>query len=216
MTEIQQAAAVEAPVSAVPDTQVSGAQEGSDLASFLDEYERTAGTPQPAQPEPKVATDETSVVVELKNRLDSLEGEKVKEKNDRDFADAVKQIKGDLDVPEFIVKGWLLDQAKDKKAVDKIWDNRDSNPAAFKQMIARMNKDFAATTSKVLGKQVDANATEDTLAVAHAVRGASTKVPESRATQFRHNDSQRVPPMGEGQLRIRSGLMLEGAITLKG
>jgi len=176
--EATQAVVTETPVSATPDTQVENAQ-GNDLASFLDEYERTATSTQPTQPEPRpTTTDEPSVVMELKSRLDNLEGEKLKQKNDQDLSDAVKQIKGDLDVPEFVVKGWLLDQAKNAKAVDKIWDNRDSNPAAFKQMIARMSKDFATTTSKVLGKQVDSHATEDRDAVAAAVRGSSTRAPE--------------------------------------
>ena len=179
MTEANTQAVVEdTNVEATPSTAADNAQ-GNDLASFLEDYEKNA-SPQTPQPQPKQAADETSVVVELKSRLEAIESKQVLEKNTKDFNDAVSQIKGDLDVPEFVVKGWLLDHAGKNKAIDKIFDNRESNPQAFKQMLARMQKDFAATTSKVLGKQVDANATEDRQAVAAAVKGATTRAPESR------------------------------------
>jgi hypothetical protein len=118
MTEANTQAVVEdTNVEATPSTAVDNAP-GNDLASFLDDYEKNASPQTP--PTPKPATDETSVVVELKSRLDAIEGERVRDKNTKDFNDAVGQIKGDLDVPEFVVKGWLLEHAGKNKAIDKI------------------------------------------------------------------------------------------------
>ncbi len=97
----------------------------------------------------------------------------------RDMADTVKAVRGDLDPGVFddvLVEAYLNAQAAQDPRLAKAWMDRAANPKQFEQVKTALSKNFA----KKFSKMPDPAATEDRAAVSAAVRGASTRTPESQ------------------------------------
>ncbi len=176
MTEANTQAVVEdTNVEATPSTTVDNAQ-GNDLAAFLTEYE-TGTKPTPVtQQQPSTPPDEVKAAL---SEITAFRNERAAEKHNTDLAKAVQTVKGDHDLPEWAVQGWIDAKARENKVIADIWANRDSNPGAVNKLLNGMKKEFAAEQAKTAKGRVDPDATADRAAVAAAVRGSSTATPTS-------------------------------------
>lgn len=172
MTEETTQAVVDPTQAVAEPTAAEGNAQGNDLASFLTEYENgTKPQTQPVQQQP--AQDPNREVLA---EIQAFRQERAQEKHNKDYASAIKAVKGDFDVPDYVVRGWIDDKAENNAAIRDIWINRDKNPAALNRLLTGMKKEFAGTQKKM----PDPEATADRAAVAAAVRGASTRAPEQK------------------------------------
>jgi len=176
MTENTQPVAQEAQTTAQPGEQDSGAQT-DDLASLLSTFNgETAKPPQPAPTQP-AGTE----LAALRAEIDAIRQERFAE---RDQASAIKEIKGDLDIPDYIVRGWIGDRGDAEPGINKIWNSRGNDPASAKKLIAALAKDFRKEQAAYKKSQPDPDATADVAAVTAAVRGASTRQPEDKQPNY--------------------------------
>lgn len=104
--------------------------------------------------------------------VEEVRAEKAQKELGEAIDDAVKQIKGDLEIDPDLAEGYLHVQARRNPAVEKAFQNRGKNPAAWTRVLAKMNSELSGKVS------TDKEATDDREAVAAAVRSASTKAPE--------------------------------------
>lgn len=91
------------------------------------------------------------------------------------IADAVKVAKGDADIPDVIVSGYLREMAVKDPRIEKAFQERGQNPSAWNNALKALGKELRNT----LGDKPDQEMTEDAEAVAAAVRSASTKTRET-------------------------------------
>jgi hypothetical protein len=143
-----------------------------DLDSLLSEYD-TQVKPQPA---PAATQPQNDVVLQLQKEVENLKRSHVAAKERDDLTKVIKNLKGDAQVPDWAVRGWLSTVAEQNPGINDIWNNRESNPSAAKKLVASLKKQWDAEQAK--NKPVDVEATTDKLAVAAAVRGTSSKTPE--------------------------------------
>jgi hypothetical protein len=164
---------------AQPDAAVEGAQTTDELASFFKEYEEKVGQPQP-QPTPEVKPAQADApppwAADIIAKHQQIEAVTTK----REVEDLLKTVKGDLDVAQFAVRGWIDQKADEDPRIKRIFEQRHVNPAAFMQMADRMQKQFRKEAAAFAKSRVDEGATEDKAAVTAAVRGASTKAPDDK------------------------------------
>lgn len=149
-----------------------------DLDSFLSEFENQT-KPQPQQTQPP-SDDLASQVAELRRELDQQRQLSVKQSNKDALAEAIKDVRGDLDLPDFAVKGFIYDKAEELPKLNEIFENRSNDPAAWKKAKARLRAELAKEHAKV----PDRNATEDKEAVTAAMRGTTTRAPEEKAPHY--------------------------------
>lgn len=183
-----QAVVDDANTRAAPGSEADGARNdaGPDLDQLLAEFDQqtTAGT---APPSPVQGADTTSPDVKaLAARLQSIEGavQKVtKFEFDRDMGELVKQVRGDLDSELFddeLVTAWVDGRARNDPRLQRAWLEREANPKQFRAIAEGLGRAF----KKKFDKMPDRNATEDREAVTAAVRGASTKAPETPPANY--------------------------------
>lgn len=178
MTEANTQAVATTDAQAQPAAEATGARV-DDLDSLLSQFNEANPEPKPAQP--AAPTNEVSV---LRARLDAIEQGNALSRNRSDTDTAVKELKGDLSIPEYVVKGWLMDKAGTEPTINKIWDMREQNPAAAKKLVAKLKQEFQKEQAALAKSQPDPDATADTLAVTAAVKGASSKAPPEQAPNY--------------------------------
>lgn len=172
MTEETTQAVVDPTNAGAQPLATEGNAQGSDLESFLNEYE--AGTK--PQPKPVQQQQNTDPNKEVLAEIQSFRQERAQERHKKDITEAIKTVKGDVDIPDAFVRGWIDEKAESNKAIQEIWNNRESNPAALNRLLTSMKKEFAGLNKKT----IDTEVTADRAAVAAAVRGASTRAPDSK------------------------------------
>ena len=190
--QIKQAVVDEPKTPAEPGAEGAGARNDGDdfdLNKFLDEYGKTVETkPAPAAQPEQTGTADVSQLLALQNEITDLRRYVTGDKDKADFVKAAQEIRGDADSELFsngMIRGWIQDRPRAEiEKIDKIWENRASDPATFKRMIAGFKQEFVKGPVAKLRQLPDANATEDRDAVAHAVRGASTKAPPEKAPDY--------------------------------
>lgn len=157
--------------------QVSEAADAQDedLDQLLTEYE--SGTKAESIPEPK-ATAEADRVAQLESKVQQFEQMLTAREVNAALEDMAQQVKGDLQVSDRVVRGFIRDMAAEDPRLEDIFNNRASDPASFKRLVKSLGKSFAKEWS---ASQVDQAATEDREAVTQAVRGSSNKAPEGDA-----------------------------------
>lgn len=166
-----QPVANETPAPAVPGATVEGARnDGPDLDTLLAEFQTQTTRTDPVTP-PTPAPQQDPIDP---NRILALENRYFQQDLDK----ALTNIRGDLNVPDRIAKGWIDQMAREDQRIASAFANRDSNPSAWRKIESGLAKEFAKEMKTFTS--IDANATEDRAVVAAAVRGASTnRVPET-------------------------------------
>lgn len=178
MTEETTQTVVDASQAVATPTAADNNAQGTELESFLSEYENgTKPQTQPVQQQTAQPDPTKEALAEIQN----WRQERAQEKHTKDLAEAVKSVKGEFDVPEWAVQGWIDQKARENKSIQDIWNNRENNPAALNRLLSSMKKEFAGLQKK---GTVDQDATADRAAVAVAVRGASTQTPVSQPPKF--------------------------------
>jgi hypothetical protein len=167
---------------AVPGAEVAGARnDGDDLDKLLADFDDSKkAPPEPAKPEPTGADHDLKAVLD---EVRGLRTERQQETFRKDMDTTVKDVRGNLD-PEFFddvfVESWMDAQARQDPRLAQAWANRHANPKQFQKVVDTLGRSFV----KKYGNLPDKAATEDRDAVAHAVRGASTKAPPEKAPDF--------------------------------
>jgi hypothetical protein len=158
---------------------VQSAQPSTDLDTLLGEYD--AQTKQPAP----VATPQATQpeLQQLRNEVEAIRRETQNKREVEDRKSVISEVRGDFPAEDYAVRGWLSDKAEADPRINEIWNNRQSNPQAAKKLVVALKSEFAKEQAKK-AKAPDANATEDRLAVAQAVRGTSTRAPEQSAPNY--------------------------------
>ena len=149
--------------------------QGDDLNTLLAEFEKgTQPQPQPVQTQQQQQPDPGRQALA---EVQELRRQQAEMKHQTDLEEFKKVVKGDLDLPDWAVQGFIDEQARKNKPIQDLWSNRDANQSAIKRLAATMHKELARAQGK---PRVDQNATEDRAAVSAAVRGASTKTPAAQ------------------------------------
>lgn len=156
----------------------SAQNDTSSLDALLSEFNEGTTKTKPA---PQVAAPDNKADV-LQQRLDAIERRLAAEQETKDFGGAIKEVKGDFQVPDYAIRGWLSSEAEADPRINKVWEQRHQNPAAAKKLLTGLKSKFAAEQAKQ--KTPDAEVTSDKLAVAAAVRGTSTKAPETPSPNY--------------------------------
>jgi hypothetical protein len=164
-----------------PAAEVASAQNPtSDLDALLSDFEAQT-KPQPA-PQPVATPEKDPEWRQAKMEIDAWRRERAIEKEKSDLANVIKEIKGEQSIPDYAIRGWLSTVAESDPRINNVWEQRQSNPAAAKKLIASLKAQFVAEQAK--NKGPDPEATSDKMAVAAAVRGNSTKAPETPAPKY--------------------------------
>lgn len=187
MSEDQNTQAVvdETKASAQPDVTVDNARDqDADLDTLLKEFETSgAGATTQTQPEQKTgADDETDVakrLQELESRQKQWEAEQNEAKIKQEVDALVANIRGDSNVSDRIIRGWIDQRARENPKLGDIYFRGSAKER--ERLTATMAREFHKEFS---GSSVDGRATEDREAVTAAVRGASTKAPEGKAPDY--------------------------------
>lgn len=159
----------------------SARNEGDDLDAALKEFDTVsppAAAPKPEQT-PGTESDLKVLAEQVKGFVSEANAIRFRQDMDKTIAD----IRGDLDpdlVDNDLVEAWLDTQARKDKRLAQAWTNRNANPKQFDRVKAELGKALRAKFSKMPDRQ----ATEDREAVTAAVRGASTRAPESKPLDF--------------------------------
>jgi hypothetical protein len=166
----------------------NGAQT-SDLDTLLSSYDEQVAR-QPA-PQPAIQPNGNTEIAAALQEIKTFRQERALDRDNADTTKAVKDIKGELDVPDYAVRGWLLDRAETDRAIGQIWAERDRNPRAANKLVAALKTEFAKQHAAE-SKKPDPEATADRIAVTAAVRGASTnQAPPDKAPAYgKMNDSE--------------------------
>jgi hypothetical protein len=169
----EQAVATATDAQGKPGTEEAGAQDGLDAAlkefdTATTQAETRTETTQTDTPKPEITQDDVAFVR-------AERAQRQREAFDRDISEAVKTLKGDLEVDDELAEGWLYAKAEKDARLRAAFAQRGQKPDAWKAVLKSLGNDFA----KKFDNQTDRAATEDRDAVRLAVRGASTRPPES-------------------------------------
>lgn len=148
---------------ASPQTEDKGAPDPS-IDELLKQFEATE-TPPEQQPDEIKADDLKEFVREAK----ADRTERLREKTDKAVSEAVKAVKGDLDLDDGVVKDLLYGRASTDPRFLRAFQMRHENPTAWEGVQKAFGRELAEKMVKP-----DQNLTDDHAAVEAAVRSAST------------------------------------------
>lgn len=178
MDDDKQTVVTEPEAGAQPPVEDQGAQDNQEqdvdwdeLLSQFDETsttESSSGTPKP----------ENSEDTALLQRLEQLEARTVEFETEavkQDIQELVKAVGGETDLPAFAVRGFIDEQSERDPRIQEAFNQRKTNPAAFKRVTAALTREFA----KANKGRIDPDATNTDAAVTAALRGSQTTAPDA-------------------------------------
>ena len=170
-----------ADTTAQPVVQANDARnDGDDLDTLLKQFDQ--GTKAEAVSPP--ATEQTQQT-QTAPAVDPVRLQRIEERLFREDLDrTVVNIMGDVKVSKRMATGWVDQMARERPAVAQAFMNRHSNPEAWGRIERSLAKEFAKEMKQFTS--IDPQVTEDREIVAAAVRGASTKAPESKPVKMDH------------------------------
>lgn len=173
-------------------------ESGADpIDDALAEFDKSASKP---KPEPKT---ETETEPDLKAELQFLREEREARQAERvqkDLSETVKKVKGDSDIDDDFVEGWLDAKARKDPRVREAWLKRAENPAAFDKVLEGLSTEF----SEKIKPKIDREATDTEESVRAAVRSASTKTTEGKP--LTREEWRKLPPEEKRKLQADHGV----------
>ena len=195
--KIEQAVVETANAEAKPLVEDTSARDNDDLEKLLNEYEkpkeeaRAESDSGPSKPKPEQTPEAGHDLGKVLDRLNTWEEERKADRKREaelqfrtDMDKTIKEVRGDLDPNVFddvFVEAWLDARARSNHRLAQAWAERHSDPKKFERVVEKLGQEF----SRKFESMPDKNATEDREAVTAAVRGASTKAPESKPPDFK-------------------------------
>lgn len=167
MTE--QTVVEEADGQGIPAPETQDAQDQS-LEELLAEFEGET-IPEPTK------TDEAP---DPMKRIEELEQNLAREKTEQEISGLVSRIKGEDDIDPVLIRGVLNAKADSDPNLLKAFENKNTNPKAWKQVEGKLAEDIRS----MLGPRIDQRVTEDVAAITAAVRGSSTKAPDPTTPNY--------------------------------
>lgn len=157
-----------------PPKEVSEEEGAQDLDSLLAEFEQED---EPSEPEKTSLNKED--LEEVVSYIKSEKETRLREQASKDLEATVKNVKGDLKVPDELVKGLLHVKASDNPQMLKAYQNRGKNPAAWAKVEKNLNREL-----KKLLEGLGDKSEENKKRVADAVRNAKSESPDVAPESF--------------------------------
>ena len=195
--KIEQAVVETANAEAKPLVEDTSARDNDDLEKLLSEYEkpkeeaRAESDNGPSKPKPEQTPEAGHDLGKVLDRLNTWEEERKADRKREaelqfrtDMDKTIKEVRGDLDpntLDDVFVEAWLDARARNDHRLAQAWAERYSDPKKFGRVVEKLGQEF----SRKFEFMPDKNATEEREAVTAAVRGASTKAPESKPPDFK-------------------------------
>ena len=132
------------------------------LTDLLNEWEKS-------EEKPKLAAKPD----ELKDRLSAIESRLADDAYKAEMASVVGQLKGDLDVDDFMVEAWINKQADDDARLRDLYTNRDEKKSEWSQAIKALAPDFQDYVKQRIAPQPDKKLGAAVRAAKNADAGAS-------------------------------------------
>lgn len=129
-----------------PKTEQSGSSDKPKLEDLLDSFGKKSASEEPDKGK-KTEPSAAEQLAAMQAEIDSLKSANAQAQEDADFAKMTSEVKGDLAVPDYIVDGWLRQQAKDDPRIIDVFEKRAENPKAFKDVVGRLNESFSEETA---------------------------------------------------------------------
>lgn len=146
---------------ATDDLVDTGTDAQDSLESALSEFDEAT--------QPKKEATQSNDVQQLVEIMKNERQERIARETNEAIANAVVNVKGDLDIDNDIVEGFILKMSQRDPRIVKAFDSRNQSPDMWDRVQKQLSKDL----QKRIGQRVDAQITTDREAVAAAVKGAS-------------------------------------------
>lgn len=160
------------------ETDAGSAQGEPSLEELLAEYDQKISNSGEQKKETPAKEDEEEIdddkLKEKVKHLDKLEKARQKEVLDNDVKSAIKTVKGDLNIPDDLAKGFLYTLGDDPR-FKLAFMQRQSNPDGWNKVLSGAKSKFNGFINSIREEVKKEFASESTDAVESAVRSASTK-----------------------------------------
>ena len=193
ITETADTAVTDAPVSDTPASE-------TDLDQLLAEFEAgTTKAPEQSVPDfqaEAAAERERAVAENLRAHTEALQLDSKRQELEqaqeylraqedaRDEIEAFRAIRGELDVTDEDLQGFIVARVLKDAAINQAWQNRREDRAAYNRMVARLNGDLQLHVEQQRQRFLSKEAAADHAAVAMAVRDSSAKRPPEPPPDF--------------------------------
>lgn len=185
--EENEQAVVEQPDEQVPPVSEENDAQDIDLDSLLADYQES-GEP---DEQPSGDSDKSLTKDELSEKLSRIENierlltqeqkTKAEQAAAKAFDETVTAIKGDLDIPDVLVKGFLQQKALDNPKLQHAYADKEVNTSQWAKVEASLQKELHSLLDSLPNKEV----TETRNQVASAVRNAKSTTPNSNPENFK-------------------------------
>ncbi len=154
-------------------------EEVSELDELLKEWDQHSGEQAVETAEPSRAETETeqsdskSKLSDLVNWVESqkkaaekAEEEQLRKQVETELSETIKSIKGDLPIPEKMVKGYVIERAREDERIARAWQNRGKKPQEW----AKIEKALKSEIAKELQVKEDVKVTQARQQIAGAIQ----------------------------------------------
>lgn len=149
------------------------------LDKLLAEWDQATQGTDSGKPDKGKSADGTGGDALLK-RMERLEAVLSRTNYETDMKDIVSEVKGDLDVDDWIVESWINRKADSDPRLVKLWEERDEKKGQFREVIKNLAPEFQAyAKDRILPKSTDKDDKDDK-ADRNDDRGLSAAVRSSR------------------------------------
>jgi hypothetical protein len=109
------------------------AEKPASLTDLLDEWDAKGEKPPAGNTD--VDVDVRKEIAELREYIAADVDKKAKD-------DLVSELRGELDVDDFVVEGWIAKQAEDDPRLEDVYDGREKNPARWREVVKSLKPTF--------------------------------------------------------------------------
>ena len=143
-----------------------------ELDSLLAQYDNGQKPTEPKAPDSETLGD----LKESLNEVKVFAQEQREERRAKAVTSAIETVKGDLNMPDKLVRGWLEAEAQENPQVGEAFRNQGNPTSNWPKIAEALGRKFAKEMSEM---KIDKAATEDRAAVEASVRGATKASEES-------------------------------------
>jgi G3E family GTPase len=154
-------------------------EEVSELDELLKEWDQHSGEQAVEAAEPEKAETETEQsdiksklsdlvnwVESQKKAIEKAEEEQFRKQVETELSETIKSIKGDLPIPEKMVKSYVIERAREDERIARAWQNRGKKPQEW----AKIEKALKSEIAKELQVKEDVKVTQARQQIAGAIQ----------------------------------------------
>lgn len=165
----------------------------------------------PDKDEPVKTSDKDEIIKQLQSDVAQLKDDKTDAKDEVDMGNFIKGVKGDLDIDNPLVFGWIWDKVKEDQRISDIWLQRNEKKSEFQELVKSLVPEFKEyAKNNILPKGKDP--AEDKDDDKDADKGLSAAVRSSRqAKPGTDYDSIDWPNLSPQEFAIKSAQVFRDA-----